>query len=121
MSRKKNRPANRPNQSVLRVSTEMMTDGRVEVDPTFSQVAIENLDKLYVAAHREDYDKNWEDDHKIAFFLFQVFVEILSQYDEPTTDRDLDPAPGVPSLQDAPVREVIDLDTMPRANATPLN
>jgi hypothetical protein len=129
MARRRGRSGgnNNPNQNrqiFLRVVTEMMSDGRVECDPKFNALAVVELDRLYEKAGRDDYDKSWEDDHKIAFFMYQVFDEILSQYERDigfTPDADLDPAPGVPTLRDAPVREIIDIDTMPRANSTAIN
>ena len=99
----------------------MQPSGRIEIDPKFNSAAIENLDQLYQKAERDDYDKRWSDDHKIAFFLYQVFDEILAQYDPPPNADEVDPAPGVPSLREAPVRDVIDIATMPRANSTSLN
>jgi hypothetical protein len=98
----------------------MKPNGRIEIDPKYNRAAIENLDRLYEKAERDDYDKNWDDDHKIAFFQYQVFDEILAQYDPPSSP-DLDPTPGVPSLREAPVREVVDIATMTPANSTSLN
>lgn len=121
MSRRKNRGAggtrqNAPSQAFLKITIEMMPTGRIEVDPKYNKQAIENLDRLYAKAEREDYDKNWDDDHKVAFFQYQVFDEILSQYEPPAPpDDDIDPASGVPSLREKPVRDVIDQATMPRA------
>jgi hypothetical protein len=112
------------NQPYLRVIIDMHPDGRVEVDPKYNPAAIRNLDLLYDKAEREDYDKAWEDDHKIAFFQYQIFDEILAQYDPPPSADDVDPTPGVPSLRDSSVRDVIDIATnlsRRRANAPPLN
>lgn len=115
MSRRKgNNKANQKSQMMLRVRTEMLADGKVEVDPVFNRQAIENLDQLYDRAQRDDYDHAWGDDHKIAYFLFQIFDEILSRYEPERSSSDLDPAPGVPNLRDAPVRDVVDISRMPR-------
>lgn len=116
-------PLDQPPQIVLRISIELNAAGRVEVDPKFNQTAIAVIDRLYDRAHRDDYDESWDDDHKIAFFQFQVFDEILSQYDDPVDPSEIDPnpTPGVPTMREAPVRDVIDIATMPRANATPIS
>ncbi len=123
MSRRKGGKVNQQNsnQPFLRITINMHPDGRVEVDPKFTQQAIANLDRLYEKAEREDYDKTWDDDHKIAYFQYQIFDEILSQYETQGPSSDTDPAPGVPSLRDSPVRDVADISKMSRANASPLN
>lgn len=127
MSRRRNRGGGgnpqHPNQlPSLKISIEMLPNGRIEIDPKYNRAAIDNLDRLYEKAHREDYDKNWDDDHKIAFFQYQVFDEILAQYEPDLMgDPDLNPAPGVPTMREKPVRDVIDIATMPRANLSNLN
>jgi hypothetical protein len=109
------------NNASMRITIVMQVDGTIEVDPKFNQAAIKFLDTLYDKAERDDYDKRWEDDHKIAFFQYQIFDEILSQYDDPPSADDIDPTPGVQSMRDAPVRDVIDIATMPRAGSSQLN
>lgn len=116
MSRRRSKRSQNSNQPTLRVRTEMTPDGQVEVDPVYNSRAIENLDRLYEKAGRDDYDPRWDDDHKVAFFLFQIFDEILSQYEAPPSE-DIDPTPGVPHLREAPVRDVIDISQLSRATA----
>jgi hypothetical protein len=114
MSRRRNKQTAPENKTILAVRIDMKTNGRVEVDPKYQPEAVVKLDDLYEKAHREDYDASWTDDHKVAYFLFQIFDEILQQY-EPIPEE-IDATPGVPHIRDAPVREVFDISSMSKAS-----
>lgn len=98
----------RPN---LTVRISLLEDLRVEVDPVYNDAAIKYLDSLYAAANREDYEPEWTDDHKIAYYIQDLMDGFLTQWEiEPSREEDDGgSAPQVPHIRGAPVVDRFDL------------
>jgi hypothetical protein len=88
------------------------------IDPNYNNLSIEYIDGLYIDT-REDYNLNWIDDHKIAYYMLDTFEGIFDEYMEtigtPEALTYADPTTlAIKNLQDAPVRDVIDIRDMKR-------
>jgi len=111
-TRKKDAPPN-IQQPDLYVSISLFANGTVEIDPKYNKVAIAHLDELYQAAQVEDYDPEWPDDHKVAFFVYDAIENVLTQWGPPIAQEEVDGAVGtVPHIRDVPVRDRFDIANM---------
>lgn len=100
----------------LTVTIDLRRDHTVLVDPVFNDAAIEHLDVLYEAAQRDDYDSAWSDDHKIAFYIWNLMEDYLQQWDSPVSQDEVDiPVSEVPHIKQSPVVDQFDLSGMERA------
>ena|ERR1051326_2451296 len=103
----------------LDVRITMRLDGAVEIDPQFNKPMITHLDTLYTMANREDYDQEWTDDHKLAFFLADIIEQVLSQWGTPSDPDELDPqVSAMPHITESPVKDVLDLSRMTVAKSS---
>ncbi len=89
----------------------------IEVDPRYNEAAMEHLDVLYAAAKREDYDANFDNDHKIAFWIADMMEVALAQWESPDSSEMGDvekdgTIPGVPHIRESPVVDRFDLTDM---------
>lgn len=116
------RTRRKPDKLNLNVTIGLRDDGTVAIDPQFNQAAVEHLDGLYMSALREDYDTQWTDDHKVAYFLADMIDHVLAQWGPPIDQEELDMAvPTVPHINEAPVRDRFDLSEMTPASRKPTN
>jgi len=113
MTRRRKEPIPQAEERILKINIWLRPDAAVEIDPEFNKLAIDHLDKLYEMAQREDYENNWTDDHKIAFFLSDMIDSILVQYDAPIAREEVNGSVApVPHITEAPVRDVFDINRM---------
>jgi hypothetical protein len=97
----------------LDIKISLHRDGKVEVDPAYNNAAIAHLDVLYEAAERDDYDPEWTDDHKIAFYVYDLMDGFLQQWDTPISQDEVDtPVSEVPTMQESPVVDRYDIADM---------
>lgn len=97
----------------LEIKIVLLRDGRVEVDPVYNNSAIVHFDTLYSAAERDDYDPDWTDDHKIAFFISDMMDGFLQQWDTPISQEEVDsPVSEVPTMQESPIVDRYDIADM---------
>jgi len=103
--RRRNTRAERP---LLSIGVSFLPEGRVEVDPKYNDALIEQLDTI--CGDSEEYDVRWEDDHKIAYYIWTLMDGFLAQWDPAVAQEEVDATiPEVPHLKDAPVVDRFDI------------
>lgn len=106
--RHRNTRAERPS---LTIGVSFLPDGKIEVDPKYNDALIEQLD--VICGETEEYDIEWHDDHKIAYYVWTIMDGFLAQWDTPISPDEVDAAmPEVPHLKDAPVVDQLDIADM---------
>jgi hypothetical protein len=97
------------------VKISLLRNGNVQVDPDYNKVAIAHFDSLYEHAGRDDYNPNWSDDHKIAFFISDMMDVSLQQWESPISPNETEePISEIPNIKDNPVVERYDIaNTIP--------
>lgn len=103
--RKRNTHADRP---VLSIGINFLPDSKVEVDPKYNAALIEQLD--VICQDSDEYDPRWEDEHKIAYYIWTLMDGFLSQWDMPISQEEVNAAiPGVPHIKEDPIVDRFDL------------
>src|SRR5216684_2599797 len=93
--RRRNTRAERP---FLSIEVSFLPEGKVEVDPKYNDSLIEQLD--VICGDSEEYDVQWEDDHKIAYYIWTLMDGFLTQWDPPVSQEEVNAAiPDVPHLK----------------------
>jgi hypothetical protein len=106
--KRRNTGADRPR---LAITITFLPDGKVEVDPQFNNALIEQLDVIHEMA--EEYDAEWTDDHKIAYYVGNLMDDYLAQWGPPITQEEVDTGVSeIPHIKDAPVIDRFDLADM---------
>lgn len=106
--RYRNTHAERPH---LSLAVSFLPEGKIEVEPKFNDALIEQLDTICAAT--EDYDDEWTDDHKIAYYVWTIMDGFLAQWDTPISPDEVDAdVADVPHLKDAPVVDQLDIAGM---------
>jgi hypothetical protein len=107
-NRRRNTSAERP---LLNITIGFLAEGKVEVDPKYNNALIEQLD--VICGDSEDFDVNWTNDHKIAYYIWLLMDGFLSEWDPPVAREEVDATiPEVPHLKDAPVVDRFNLSDM---------
>lgn len=106
--RQRNTRAEKP---LLNIGVSFLPEGKIEVEPRFNDALIEQLD--VICRESEDYDVEWTDDHKIAWYMWTILDGFLAQWDSPLAQEEVDGTiPEVPHLKDDPVLDRLDLAGM---------
>ena len=110
--RHRNTGAERPH---LGITITFLPEGKVEVEPKYNAALIEQLDTIHEMA--EEYNAEWEDDHKIAYYIGNLMDDYLGQWDTPIAQEEVDGTVGdVPHLSESPVLDRFDISDMEVVN-----